>query len=172
MAGQVISKKQAAAPVEKKQSSEAGPAVGADWMQRLLATHPLAWACPWLSMNWRNPRPGVEVREEGDCQVIRVETPGHRLENLEVLANHHYLTIRSLLPQAGEPSTTQAGGAKAAAGNGATCGGEPPAIHAVIPLAEGADQEKISATYSNGLLVVRVPTCRQGRARKIPLNQG
>ena len=176
MASQVVSKKQAAAPVEKMQQPETAPAAGADWMRRLLATHPLAWACPWLALNSRNPRQGAEVQDDGDCLVVRAKTPGHRLENLEVLANHHFLTIRSLPPKAVEPSTGKPSAAKVetakpAAGNGATCDADLPAVHVVIPLPEGADREKISATYSNGLLVVRVPRCQQGKARKIPLSQ-
>ncbi len=175
MASQVISKKQTATPVESIQPS--GTVPGADWMRRLLATHPLAWASPWLALNSRSPRQGAAVQEDGDCLIVRAETPGHRLENLEVLANHHFLTIRSLPTKAFEPSTakpssTNMGAAKPVAGNGATHDAELPAVHVVIPLPEGADREKITATYSNGLLVVRVPKCQQGKSRKIPLSHG
>jgi len=97
---------------------------------------------------------GVETRDEPEHLVVRVEAPGHPAENLEVLANEHYLTIRSLPPKAGgEPGAST----------------EPRAVHAVIPLPEGADRDKVEATYSNGLLVVRVPKGPHGKTRKIPL---
>jgi HSP20 family molecular chaperone IbpA len=43
------------------------------------------------------------------------------------------------------------------------------ALHAMIPLPEGTDREKIEAIYKDGLLMVRIPKKRLGAGRKIPL---
>ena len=113
---------------------------------------------PWANAlaRWGDPLAlaGVETRDEADHFVVRAETPGHPADNLEVLANDHHVTIRSLPAKTGtEGEPTR----------------EPRAVHAVIPLPEGVDRDGMEATYANGLLVVRVPKNPHGKTRKIPL---
>lgn len=125
-------------------------------LERLMGPEHAAWAEALACCGGPGSLAGVETRDEAGQMVVRVETPGHPAENLEVLANDHYLTIRSLPPKAGGEAAPTS---------------QPRAVHAVIPLPEGADRDKVEANYANGLLVVRVPKNPHGKTRTIPLQK-
>lgn len=123
---------------------------------------------PWVTSPdyFGNPDAGMvaDAREEANQTVIRVKTPGHAIENLEILANEHYLTIRSLPPGSGSEGV-------ASVDTSASHAAEPRPVHLVLPIPDGADRDRIEAKYSNGLLILLVPKEANAKGRTIPVNK-
>lgn len=175
MATQTLPKKVQASTTQAIQPSMANGPGHTGIMQRLRqeiqqACWPLVNPLAIAAANWVGGKNNqVTICNKKDCFEVQAQTPGLGVESLEVLANHHYMTIRSLPPQVGTIDPSKAGLKLSMQGPDSAHAMEGSALHAMIPLPEGTDREKIEAIYKDGLLMVRIPKKRLGASRKIPL---
>lgn len=175
MATQTLPKKVQASSTQAIQPSMANGPGQAEIMHRLRqeiqqSCWPLVNPLAIAAANWGDGKNNqVTICNKKDCFEVQAKTPGLGVESLEVLANHHYMSIRSLSPQVGTMPPFKAGLKLPMQGPDSAHAMEGSALHAMIPLPEGTDREKIEAIYMDGLLMVRIPKKRLGAGRKIPL---
>lgn len=102
--------------------------------------------------------PAIDVRETSDAYVVKVEAPGMERDQINVEIKEGVLTI------SGERKREET---------------ENERWHVIErrygPFTralkfKGIDEEKVSATYTNGVLEVRVPKTEAARSRRIDVN--
>lgn len=104
--------------------------------------------------------PATDVREDADSYLFELELPGVAPELVDVTTESGVLTVR------GEK-------------RGTTVEGETPRTHIAervtgtfrraFPLPKDVAEERIEASFSNGLLTIRLPKIERPKARKIAI---
>lgn len=119
--------------------------------QRLEGLWPTMYS-PWHLMNEffpfeRNQGPTVEVAEEGDEVVVRVELPGVKPEDANIWITDDRLTVRAERRQ--EKRVEQKGYFHTERQYGS--------FQRVVPLPTAVDADNANARFENGVLEVRAP---------------
>jgi HSP20 family protein len=104
----------------------------------------------------RSWMPRVDVRHRDDALVIRADLPGVRQEDVEVDVEAGALRIRGERREEHQEGEGQSKRTEVAYGS----------FMRTIPLPEGADVDKATAHFSNGVLEVHVPV-QERRGRRI-----
>lgn len=108
-------------------------------------------------------QPPVEVREENNNIVISADVPGINKEDIRVEATEDGLVIEGERKR--EVQEGRAGMQRSERMYGH--------FYRLIPLPEGADVDKASAQFKDGVLEVRVPLSQQEQKRReIPISKG
>ena len=98
---------------------------------------------------------GVDVRQRGNDIVVHADLPGVKKEDIEVHVENGVLTISGERSQGSE--SRDEGVYRSERSHGA--------FHRAIPLPEDVDEDRISATCSDGVLEITVPMQEQRRPR-------
>ncbi len=101
--------------------------------------------------------PAVDIKEEGDCFVIRADVPGVDPKAIEVHAENGMLTIKG--ERESEKKEEKEGYKRVERVYGS--------FFRRFSLPDTADTDKISAKSNNGVLEVRVPKHEKLQPRKI-----
>ena len=122
-----------------------------DEVERLFNPFVESWLAP-VSELWR-PAWSFDVEETDKEVVYRAEMPGFEVSELDLRGNGEIMTIRA-----------EHGGTAASKENVAT---ERRRVERTVTLPAGADPDKMTATYRNGLLEVHVPRVPEAESRWI-----
>ncbi len=107
--------------------------------------------------------PPVEIREENNNMVICADVPGISKEDIRVEATEDGLVIEGERKR--EQQEARGGVQRSERMYGH--------FYRMIPLPEGADVDKASAQFKDGVLEVRVPLPQQEQKRReIPISKG
>jgi HSP20 family protein len=107
--------------------------------------------------------PPVEIREENNNIVICADVPGINKEDIHVEATEDGLVIEGERKREQQESRGGMQRSERMYGH----------FYRLIPLPEGADVDKASAQFKDGVLEVRVPLSQQEQKRReIPINKG
>ncbi len=107
--------------------------------------------------------PPVEIREEDNNLVVCADVPGINKEDIRVEATQDGLVIEGERKR--EEREVRGGVQRSERMYGH--------FYRLIPLPEGADVDKASAQFKDGVLEVRVPLPEQEQKRReIPINKG
>lgn len=101
--------------------------------------------------------PPVNIYDNGDSFMVRVEIPGVGKESLDVSVKDRELTLRG--ERKVQPASPEANYHRRECAGGQ--------FRRVVSLPEVVDGERISATYTNGVLEVRLPRAPRAQVRKI-----
>jgi HSP20 family protein len=101
--------------------------------------------------------PHIEVQRRGNDLVVRADLPGLRVEDINVTADQGVLTISGERRQ--ENREEREGLLRSEISYGS--------FYRTIPLPEGADENRIAATFRNGVLEIRVPITETEPGRRI-----
>ena len=109
----------------------------------------------WTSTVKRYPR--VDVYETGNAYVIEAEVAGYSEDKINLSVDKHILTISSeeVKKELKEGTTKIAEEINL------------PAFERSFSLPEGSDEEKISADYKNGILLITIPKSEKAIAKRI-----
>lgn len=136
-----------------------------DWLDRWFGglRGPRAWPDLWRSMTDEGLL-RVEEFTEGDALVVRAEMPGIDPEkDVEITIVDHQLRIRAERRE--EKKTEDTSGYRSEFRYGS--------FSRVVPLPVGATDADVKATYTDGVLEVRVPIERAAAgAKKIEVQRG
>ncbi len=101
-----------------------------------------------------------EVEETGSEIVVRVEAPGMEKKDFEITIDGNMLYLRGekRFERAGQDSTYHV--MERAYG----------IFERAIPLPQDVDSDKAEATYTNGVLTMRLPKSGSGKARVVPVS--
>jgi len=121
---------------------------------------------PWLALDRvRGPlvgwSPSIDVVDEGKEFVLRVELPGVDPEDIELTISGGMLTIAGEKRDAREEKTKTFHRSECSFGT----------FKRSLSLPEGADSEKGTADYSNGVLTVRIGKSKSAAAKRIPVSR-
>lgn len=111
----------------------------------------------WPQRMWShmmNDVPSVEVADEGDALIVRVEVPGVDPNDIDVEVSPQQVTVR------GEVRQEEGGESRGVYHSERRYG----RFSRTIPLPVAVDTEEATASHHNGLLEVRLP--RSGGGRK------
>ena len=109
----------------------------------------------WTSTGKRYPR--VDVYETGNAYVIEAEVAGYSEDKINLSVDKHILTISSeeVKKELKEGTTKISEEINL------------PAFERSFSLPEGSDEEKISADYKNGILLITIPKSEKAIAKRI-----
>ena len=107
--------------------------------------------------------PAMDVAERRDAYIVLAELPGVSPEHVDVHFEQNVLTISGMKPSAFSASSSD--DVRLFASERAN--GE---FTRSVRLPDGADTERIEATFTNGLLTVTVPKAKAAQPRKIAVN--
>ena len=110
----------------------------------------------------RNRVPAVDIREEDDVYLVHAELPGVPEKDLKVSIDDNVLTISA---NAEEKDEKKAQGYLVRERRHAS-------FTRSFVLPGDADHEKVSATFKDGLLALRVPKNQASKARQIQVKAG
>ena len=101
--------------------------------------------------------PRVDVYETGNAYVIEAEVAGYSEDKINLSVDKHILTISSeeVKKELKEGTTKIAEEINL------------PAFERSFSLPEGSDEEKISADYKNGILLITIPKSEKAIAKRI-----
>jgi HSP20 family protein len=99
--------------------------------------------------------PSIELCDEGEALVVRVEVPGVDPEDLDVELTPQQLTVR------GEIRQSSGGDGQGIYHSERRYG----RFHRSVPLPATVDPDSAQASYRNGLLEVRMPRSAAGRKK-------
>ena len=150
-----------AAPTPSTRAAES-----TDWFDRWFGGFPRPRSFPdlWRWMGEEGDLMRVEEFTEGDVAVVRAEMPGLDPEkDVEITVTDHQLRIRAERRQ--ETKTEDAQGYRSEFRYGS--------FTRTVPLPAGATDKDVKATYTDGVLEVRVPVnAETAAAKKIPVERG
>lgn len=107
--------------------------------------------------------PPVEIREENNNIVISADVPGINKEDIRVEATEDGLVIEGERKREQQESRGGVQRSERMYGH----------FYRLIPLPEGAEVDKASAQFKDGVLEVRVPLSQhEQKRREIPINKG
>ena len=110
--------------------------------------------------------PPVDLYETESAFVVEADLPGVHLENVDIQFDRNTLTIggtrAATLPSREKSSQLRVFGAERLSG----------AFSRSIRLPEHVDADKITATFTDGVLTVTVPKSSQAMPRRININGG
>ena len=104
----------------------------------------------------RSFMPRVDVQRRGDALVVRADLPGVRQEDVEVEVESDALVLRGERREEHREGEGRSHRTEISYGS----------FMRTIPLPEGADPDKASAHFANGVLEVTIPT-HERRGRRI-----
>jgi HSP20 family protein len=157
----------------KKRQSSGDPPVERDWqpLARLrndVETLVERYLSPWqklsedllsrgrgrdLGRGW-----GMEVNDEEDAVVVRVEAPGFEAEDFDLQVRGNQLIVTAERQEEDqEPGLTT------------ICSGR---FERVIPLPGQIDVNKVQARYHSGVLEVRIPKGKDAQRKRIAVKKG
>ena len=105
--------------------------------------------------------PSIEVADEGDALLIRVEVPGVDPNDLDVELTPQHLTVRGEIRQSTQSGDQGVYHSERRYGR----------FQRTIPLPSAVDPDSAEATYRHGLLEVRLPHGGSGR-KKLKVQTG
>jgi HSP20 family protein len=123
-----------------------------DEVDRLFNPFLEGWLAPVVDLY--KPTWGFDVEETEKEVVYRAEMPGFEVPEIDVRVSGDVLTIRAEHREE----------AKGKAPNAATARRS---VERTVTLPAGTDPEKLTATYRNGLLEVRLPRVPEAEPRRI-----
>lgn len=100
--------------------------------------------------------PALNVWEDGDALFVEAETPGLKMDDIEVVVTGDELTLKGERREARNENVTYH---RRERGVGA--------FSRVLRLPYSVDVDKVEANLRDGVLTIRVPKAEQARARKI-----
>ena len=103
--------------------------------------------------------PDIEVFQDRDAIVVRADLPGMAADDIEVLADDGILTIAGERRQ--ERSDEQGGVIRTERTYGR--------FERTLPLPDGADADRVMATFRDGVLEIRVPVPQREQGRRVPV---
>ena len=103
--------------------------------------------------------PQIEVVQRKDALVVRADLPGLKPEDVNVSVENGVLTISG--ERRHESTEEQEGYVRSERVYGT--------FYRAIPLPDGADEDKVDARFTNGVLEVTVPVTARERGRKIKI---
>lgn len=101
--------------------------------------------------------PHIEVQQRGNELVVKADLPGLRPEDINVEVDGGMLTISGERRQ--EQREEQEGFIRSEVSYGT--------FYRTIPLPDGADEERVAATFRNGVLEVTIPVSERQQGRRI-----
>jgi HSP20 family protein len=110
----------------------------------------------WLRDRWH---PAIESFVEGDTMVVRADLPGIDPGKVEVTVNGDLLTISGSREAAKEEKDRDYMYREVTYGS----------FERTLQLPSGIDRDQIKASYSNGVLELRMPLPREMVSRKVPI---
>lgn len=117
-----------------------------------------AW--PWPEAGWGRGRvPAVDMIDRKDEVVLRADLPGLVQKDIEVTVQHGMLTIRGERQMEEEDKEEERCYRERAFG----------AFERTLPLPPGVEEDKIRATYKNGVLEVHLQKSKEAKGRKIEI---
>lgn len=106
--------------------------------------------------------PAMDVAERGDAYLVHTELPGIAPEHVEVSFEQNVLTIRGTKPASFDVShdgELRLFAAERVSGS----------FERSVRLPEFVDADRISASFTNGLLIVTVPKAEGAKPRRIEI---
>ena len=101
--------------------------------------------------------PHIEVEQRGGDLVVRADLPGLKAEDINVSVDRGRLTISGERRQ--ENQEEREGFIRSEVSYGT--------FYRTIPLPEGADENRVAATFRNGVLEITIPVSEREQGRKI-----
>jgi HSP20 family protein len=101
--------------------------------------------------------PHIEVEQRGGDLVVRADLPGLTAEDINVSVDRGRLTISGERRQ--ENREERKGFIRSEVGYGT--------FYRTIPLPEGADENRVAATFRNGVLEITIPLSEREQGRKV-----
>lgn len=106
--------------------------------------------------------PPVDIVETPEEIILRADMPGTREDSLDITVENGVLTLRGEGEELGIPESHRWLGREYRTGD----------YERVFSLSEEIDQEKIEASYRNGVVTLRLPKAEPAKPRKIKITQG
>jgi len=109
--------------------------------------------------------PAMDVAERKDAYVVQAELPGLSPDQVDVSFEKNVLTIRGTKPASFDPNAEgelRIFAAERVSGS----------FERSVRLPEFVNAEKISASFSNGLLTITVPKAEAAQPRRISIDAG
>jgi HSP20 family protein len=101
--------------------------------------------------------PHIEVQQRGNELVVKADLPGLRPEDVNVAVDRGVLTISGERRQ--EEREEREGFIRSEVSYGT--------FYRTIPLPDGADEERVAATFRNGVLEVTIPVSERQQGRRV-----
>jgi HSP20 family protein len=101
--------------------------------------------------------PHIEVEQRGNDLVVRVDLPGLQAEDITISVDRGMLTISGERRQ--ENREEREGFIRSEISYGT--------FYRTIPLPEGADENRVAATFRNGVLEITIPVSEREQGRKV-----
>ena len=119
-------------------------------------------ASPWelmrrMSEEMNQLVPRIEVEQRGGDLVVRADLPGLKAEDINVSVDRGRLTISGERRQ--ENREEREGSIRSEVSYGT--------FYRTIPLPEGADENRVAATFRNGVLEITIPLSEREPGRKV-----
>ena len=108
--------------------------------------------------------PPMDVEEQDDTITLALELPGVKQEDVQVSVENGVLTI------AGEKKVSRA--TDHDSNGGRFIERQYGRFERVLSLPQSVDAEKITASYDNGVLTLKLPKSAESRRRKIEIGRG
>ena len=118
---------------------------------------------PWLPERWFKTEdldftaPAVDLYEEKDDIVVKVELPGMDKENIEVNLTDHTLTIKGEKKKEAETKEKDYYRSERSYG----------AFLRTLELPKEVHADKVKANFKNGILEVRLPKTEEAKAKEV-----
>ena len=119
-------------------------------------------ASPWelmrrMSEEMNQLVPRIEVEQRGGDLVVRADLPGLKAEDINISVDRGMLTISGERQQ--ENREEQEGFIRSEVSYGT--------FYRTIPLPEGADENRVAATFRDGVLEITIPVSEREHRRKV-----
>jgi HSP20 family protein len=101
--------------------------------------------------------PHIEVQQRGNQLVVKADLPGLRSEDINVSVDRGVLTISG--ERRLEEREEREGFIRSEVSYGT--------FYRTIPLPDGADEERVAATFRNGVLEVTIPVSERQQGRRV-----
>jgi HSP20 family protein len=101
--------------------------------------------------------PHIDVQQRGNELVVKADLPGLRPEDINVAVDRGVLTISGERRQ--EEREEREGFIRSEVSYGT--------FYRTIPLPDGADEERVAATFRNGVLEITIPVSERQQGRRI-----
>ena len=129
------------------------------WFSRDEMAHLMAWPQRFLTQAMRE-MPSLELAEDGDDLVVRLEVAGAEPEDLDIDVSAHHLTVRGEIREE-ERARGTVYHTERRYGH----------FQRSVTLPVAVDPERASASFHQGLLEVRLPR-QEGTRRKLRVQGG
>ena len=119
-------------------------------------------ASPWelvrrMSEEMNQLVPHIEVEQRGSDLVVRADLPGLKAEDINISVERGVLTISGERRQ--ENREEQEGFIRSEISYGT--------FYRAIPLPQGADENRVAATFRDGVLEITIPVAEREQGRKV-----